>query len=93
MGISVVDSLSGSSMSPGATVILRSALHVDSIVVADNANPADPIIIWENQVRAGTYSIDVNKPSYRTWSQRGVVVLANSCHVVNFTQLTARMQR
>ena len=81
-----VDSVSGAGIAPaaGARVIARSGAYADTVVLQSS-----PVALAHE--RAGTFTVTVEHPRYRLWTQNGVRVREDECHVVP-TELTARLQ-
>jgi hypothetical protein len=89
--LDVLDSASMTSAAGGSTLVVRSQTTVDSVAIADSVTY--PSYVWfEDRVHAGTYSIEVRKSGYHTWSRTGIRVAANACHVTTFVHFTALLQ-
>jgi hypothetical protein len=89
LSVTVVDSVTG--VSPAsASFVARSGAFVDSIGPLGVIIPPD-LTFYSAGERAGVYDLVVHSPGYRDWTQTGVQVTSNVCHV-NGTVLTARLQ-
>jgi len=86
--VEVVDSVSGAPAARGARVVARGTTFTDS-----TAGPAesDEAIALAYE-RDGTYTVTVTKPGYRPWTQAGVVVTKDQCHVRS-VRVIAKLQR
>ena len=84
--VTVVDSISGANVTPGATLVLRNAAGVDSVVA-----PTAPVTTMWVGTRTGTFTLTVRQVGYRVWMKPGVVVKGDECgpHAVS---ITARLQ-
>ncbi len=91
--VTVLDSVTGTGLARGATVVLQDGAYSDSSVFG----PGDPIpgdsVFYATQTyeRAGTYSVRVRRPGYALWAREGVQVTADQCHVVT-VRVRARLQ-
>jgi hypothetical protein len=93
LNVTVIDSIT---LKPpaSATLIATSGAFQDSVgpmqPVPQHANDSTILILSTAGERAGTYDITVRSPGYRDWTQRGIRVTANACHV-NPIFVTARL--
>jgi hypothetical protein len=95
LNVTVVDS--GTNAPPASAVLIaRSGAFVDSV------GPQTPVPMVQNGPPVlllsaagempGTYDLTVRSPGYRDWTQAGIRVTANECHV-DPKKVTARLQR
>ena len=85
--VEIVDSTSGAPAADGAKVLAVSAATRDS--ASGTAGVSTVSLAYE---RAGTYTVTVTRPGYRTWSRSNVEVTRDQCHVIP-VRLVARLQR
>jgi hypothetical protein len=90
--VDVVDSISRVPAAAGATVWLRGP-YSDSLTVPDSATSSLATIWTEDHVKAGTYSVQVQKSGYHLWNRAGIRVEADRCHTTTFARLTVLLQR
>ena len=81
----VTDAATGASITPGSYLVVREGGYVDS------ASAMGDFLAAAGE-RAGTYAITIGRPGYSSFSQSGVRVTRNECHV-NPVQLEARLVR
>ena len=82
--VTVLDSLSGTGLAPGTTVVLQDGEYRDSSVSGSGYPlPGDSIVYSTTTFeRAGTYTVRVRRPGYALWERQGVQVTMGECHVV-----------
>jgi PEGA domain len=91
--LDALDSVTRAPAAGGATAWLRGGSLVDSVTVPDTATSSLIYEWFEDRVKAGTYTVQVQKPGYREWTQTNIRVNANACHTTTFEHLTALLQR
>ncbi len=85
LSVAVVDSLTGESLFPGATVWVRDGAFVDTLGTWGGGEPyVGPM------ERAGTYVVMVGHPGYMAWQLAGVRVHKDRCHPIT-RKITARL--
>jgi hypothetical protein len=89
LSVTVVDSVTGTPASAGATVIASEGTYADSVVVPATASNSSSIGLAGE--RAGTYLVTVRKTGYKTWTKSGIVVTKDECHVKGVA-ITAKVQ-
>ena len=82
----VSDAATGADITPGSSLIVREGGYVDSVA----AGPGS--FLAAAGERSGTYDVSIRRPGYSSFSQTGVVVTKNECHV-NPVGLKARLLR
>ncbi|MBA3645263.1 MAG: carboxypeptidase regulatory-like domain-containing protein [Gemmatimonadaceae bacterium] len=88
--VTVVDSVTGAPAASGAVLVARDGAYTDSVPAqADSPNTSSVAAAGE---RAGTYTVTISKPGYKPWTQSGVTVTKDECHVRGVA-LTAKLQR
>lgn len=85
--VDIRDSISNADVSSGARIIAKDGVYADTVNSGGAGFPVG--LAYE---RSGTYTVTVEKNGYRTWSQGGVVVTKDQCHVQGVS-LVARMQQ
>jgi hypothetical protein len=90
--LDILDSATGAPAAAGATVLLRGPF-TDSLVIPDTSTSSLAHVWSEDRVKSGTYSLLIQKPSYRDWSQSGIRIEANSCHTTTWDHVTALLRR
>jgi hypothetical protein len=93
--LTVTDSITGAPPA-SAVLIAHSGAFIDSVgpvepVAAPPGSPPRLLLVTAGE-RAGTYDLVVRSAGYRDWTQNGVEVTADRCHV-NSTSVSARLQR
>ena len=86
--LDVRDSASNALAGRDSKIIAREEAFADTshdTAVRDGPYP----LVYE---RAGTYTVTVEQAGYKLWTQAGVLVTKNGCHV-NGVAVTARLQR
>ena len=86
--LDILDSVTRAPAAAGATVLLRGPF-TDSLVIPDTSTSSLAHVWFEDRVKAGTYSLLIQKPSYRDWSQSGIRIAANGCHTTTRDHVTA----
>jgi len=81
----VTDAATGANVTPGSYLVVREGSYVDS------ASAMGDFLAAAGE-RAGTYAVTIGRPGYSSFSQSGVRVTRNECHV-NPVQLEARLVR
>ena len=89
--VDILDSVTRAPAAAGATVVLRGPF-TDSLVVSDTSTSPVAHLWFEDHVKAGSYSLLIQKPGYRDWTQTGIQVKANSCHTTTFDHIIALLQ-
>jgi hypothetical protein len=89
--VTVVDSLTGSPIAAGATLLTydldRNRAPVDSVV-----GQSDTEEIWGTIDRTGRFAVIVKKAGYRDWTVPEVVV-GTGCPTITTARLTAKLVR
>ena len=85
--VSVRDSTSGAPAGRGARIVAKDGAYADTSRATASYDGPYPLALE----RSGTYTVTVEQQGYRTWSQSGVSVSRDRCHVRTAT-LTARLQ-
>ncbi|HVX40037.1 MAG TPA: carboxypeptidase-like regulatory domain-containing protein [Gemmatimonadaceae bacterium] len=75
----------------GSTVLLRGPF-TDSLIVPDSSTSATAHVWFEDRVKPGTYSLLIRAPGYRDWTQTGIRIEFNSCHVTSLDHIVALLQ-
>ena len=79
-----------------ATLLAQSGSFADSVgprAPYPLHNGAQPQLFLSTAgERKGTYDVKIKSPGYRDWTQSGIIVTANECHV-NPVTVTAKLQR
>ena len=91
--LTVVDSASG--QSAGLTSInisIQNGLGRDTVFVTSVPTGAPPFSVGLAFERVGTFDLTATAAGYRVWTQTGVVVGRDLCHVIT-VPITARLQR
>ena len=93
--VHVFDSLSAEPVAGIYPVVARDGAYADTADVDLLPPPTDNDTIYHGPFemafeRAGTYEVEVSPPGYRKWTQTGVEVAQDECHV-DGTTLNARM--
>lgn len=83
MVVTVTDSVTGSGLAFGTSLILQDGTYIDSIAFSATRPPVNdsvlaPINTYE---RAGTYAVRVRRPGYLLWQRDNQVVTRDVCHV------------
>jgi hypothetical protein len=86
--VEAVDSATGAPATRGARIVAQSATDTDST----KGPAASDLPVGLAYERAGTYTVTVTKPGYRQWTQSGITVTKDECHVTP-VKVTARLQR
>lgn len=88
LNVDAIDSAKGTPATMGSSIVARSDTYADSTPGAAPTN--EPVgLAFE---KAGTYTVTVTKPGYKPWSQQGIVVGRDECHVIP-QRITAKLQR
>jgi hypothetical protein len=87
LSVEVRDARTGAPAAQGARGILREGAYSDSLHAATESL----LIAHATFERPGTYDVTVEKAGYLTWTERGVQVTADACHVRSRT-ITARLE-
>jgi hypothetical protein len=74
ISVTVVDSVTGASLSQGTTVRVRDGLFSDSVTVAGSPGDTERIAIGLAYERAGTYQVTVSHPGFVDWAVDNVRV-------------------
>ncbi|CAN5922544.1 hypothetical protein BH11GEM2_BH11GEM2_34790 [soil metagenome] len=83
------DAATGAPISRDARLVVTDGAYADSSYAwVQN----DSIPLSAAAERAGVYSVTVRKPGYITWTQSGVEVTKDACHVRN-VKLTASLSK
>ena len=85
--VTVQDSASGTPAGRGARIIATDGAFADTARATVSYDGPYPLA----RERSGTYTVTVEQQGYRTWSQSGVLVGRDRCHV-RTAALTARLQ-
>jgi hypothetical protein len=93
--VHVFDSLSAEPIAGVYPVVARDGAYADTADIDRLPPPADNDTIYHGPFemafeRAGTYEVEVSPPGYRQWTQTGVEVTQDECHVDGMV-LNARM--
>jgi hypothetical protein len=86
--VTVLDSISGANITPGASAILRNATVADS-VMAPEGSPVTVMGVGEGRV--GTFTLTVRKPGYQAWIKRNLKVENGRCGAQT-VDVTARLK-
>lgn len=85
--VDVRDSVTNANAANGARIIAQSGTFADTVdVVGDGEFPA--ALAYE---QAGVYVVTVEKEGYQSWSQDGIQVGQDACHVIT-VNVAARLQ-
>lgn len=88
LNVDAIDSAKGTPATMGSSIVARSDTFADSTQGAAPSN--EPVgLAYE---KAGTYTVTVTKPGYKPWSQQGIVVGRDQCHVIP-QRITAKLRR
>jgi hypothetical protein len=87
ISVSVQDSASGTPAGRGARIIAKDGAFADTARATASYDGPYPLALE----RRGTYTVTVEQQGYRTWSQSGVSVSQDRCHV-RTAALTAKLQ-
>ncbi len=92
IAVQIRDSVSGSYVASGATLVIQHDAFIDSMVVPAAAPGLNEMSISTpaSAERAGVYDVTVRRAGYVTWTKPDVVVAQGQCHV-STVQLTARL--
>jgi len=88
LAVYVIDAITGASAASGATLIVHSAAFQDSVMLTRDG----PYRQFEDAAGGGVYQIVVRKPGYRDWSQSGIRIESDRCHVESPAIVTALLQ-
>ena len=91
LSVYVKDSLTGTSIASGASLVVRDGAFKDSVSHPSGAPELNALPLLTAGERAGTYQVSVSKPGYLPWSRSNVRITANECHV-NPASITALLQ-
>lgn len=87
LSVEVRDARTGAPAAQGARGIIREGTYSDSLRAA-----TETLLFAQNTCeRPGTYDVTVEKAGYLAWTERGVQVAADACHVCSRT-ITARLE-
>lgn len=89
--LDILDSATRAPAAAGATVLLGGPFS-DSLVVSDTSTSPTAQIWYEDHIKRGTYSLRIQKPGYRDWSQTGIHVTADRCHTTTFDHIVALLR-
>jgi len=94
VSVTILDSVTGFGIEPGATVRARDGSFVDSVVVTSDTtnNPPYDLAIGLAYERAGVYQVSVSRAGYLDWSASNIRVKKSGCHV-GTAKLVARLVR
>ncbi len=81
----VTDAGTGANITPGSYLVVREGAYVDSVSAMGD-------FLAAAGERAGTYTVTIGRSGYSSFSQSGVRVTRNECHV-NPVRLEARLVR
>lgn len=90
--VDILDSMTRAPAAAGATVLLGGNF-TDSVVVSDTSTSSTAHAWYEDQIKRGVYSLVIEKPGYRNWTQTGIHVEADRCHTTTFDHVIALLQR
>jgi hypothetical protein len=79
-------------LAAGARGAVRDGAYVDSLRPYGGTGQGDLLSRAAADERSGTYMIEVVHPGYATWTQGGVQVVGDACHVAT-VRLVARLLR
>lgn len=87
LNVTVLDSLSGNNITPGTSLILRTAAGAVADSVVAPVTPGGPLTQYGVGHEGGVYSITLRKTGYYTWTKNGIQVQQESCgpKTVNLT--------
>ncbi len=85
-----VDSRTGAALSGPTILILSDGAYADTVRANTGTLPA-PTTISGAYERPGTYTVIVRHPGYRDFTQSGVTVTKDVCHV-SPVRITARLE-
>ena len=89
--VDILDSATRSPAGASATIWLRGPF-TDSVVVPDAWTSSIAHVWFEDHVKAGTYSLQIQKAGYRDWSQGDIRVRADACHTTTFSHVVALLR-
>ncbi len=75
--VTIVDQTTAAPIAARATMTIRDGTYEE--IVTDSWDGATLSGAGE---RPGTYTITIERPGYTTWTQTGVVISADECHVI-----------
>lgn len=81
--VEILDAVTGAPLAQAATGVVRDGAFADSLRPARflNYDPASMVSRQAAGERPGTYSVEVQRGGYHTWTASNVSVGRNSCHV------------
>lgn len=81
--VEIRDAVTGSPLAQAAFGVVRDGSFSDSLTPARflNADPSSMVSRQAAGERPGTYSVEVQRSGYRTWTATNVSVGRNKCHV------------
>lgn len=88
VNVTVLDSISGANVTPGATLVLRNATIADSVVVPTAPPGLTSMGVGED--RTGTFTLTVRQAGYRPWTRANVAVERGRCGALTVS-VTARL--
>lgn len=86
----IVDAVTGTPQADGARAFAVDGSYSDSLKFGIAAGPT-LVALQGAAERPGLYHLRIDKQGYRTWTQAGVRVFADTCHVLT-VRVTARLQ-
>jgi hypothetical protein len=87
--LEIRDSVTGAPAALGAIPLVTDGSFQDTLRMKGTIDSSNAYVSGPDE-RAGTYSIQVAKPSYLTWTRADVQVTRGACHV-NPVQLLVRL--
>ncbi|MGY8797509.1 MAG: carboxypeptidase-like regulatory domain-containing protein [Longimicrobiales bacterium] len=79
INVTITDALSGNALAAGSTLTIREGDYVE------RSTEAFGNVIAGARERAGTYEVSIAREGYHIWTQSGVVVDEDECHVITVT--------
>lgn len=90
--VNVVDSITGAPRAREAIAYARSGTYLDSAVgLPLSPSGVEFTALYLVKERAGVYDVTVQRDGYARWTQSGVRVRGDACHV-RTTEVTARLR-
>jgi hypothetical protein len=79
INVTITDALSGNALAAGSTLTIREGDYVE------RSTEAFGNVMAGARERAGTYEVSIAREGYHIWTQSGVVVDEDECHVITVT--------
>ena len=91
--VEVTDARTGALLAAGSTLVVRGTAGADSVTYPDHVVTERTIQLAEGRILPGTYSVEVRRQGYATWTRSNVMVRdTGDCGHVETVHLSAELE-